>query len=57
MHFRTCHAMEIGLYHTLGALPEPEFAPRLAPALVWFMSQPAKVAFIRMTTNGVASMV
>jgi transposase len=26
--FRTYHAMEIALYHTLGALPEPEFTHR-----------------------------
>lgn len=26
--FRTCHAMEIALYHTLGALPEPESTHR-----------------------------
>jgi transposase len=26
--FRTYHAMEIALYHTLGALPEPKFAHR-----------------------------
>jgi Transposase and inactivated derivatives len=26
--FRTYHAVEIALYHTLGALPEPEFTHR-----------------------------
>ncbi len=24
--FRTYHALEVSMYHTLGALPEPEFA-------------------------------
>ena len=26
--FRTSHALQIALYHTLGALPEPEFTHR-----------------------------
>ncbi len=27
--FRTYHAMEVALYHTLGALPEPDFTPQI----------------------------
>jgi hypothetical protein len=26
--FRTYHALEVALYHTLGALPEPQFTHR-----------------------------
>ncbi|MGH8590318.1 MAG: hypothetical protein ACREXX_13625 [Gammaproteobacteria bacterium] len=28
--FRTYHGLEIGLYHTLGALPEPKFTHKLS---------------------------